>query len=364
MISDVFRGLLPVFLCVSNSLESIIIHDYSSSNHSNFSTSYLLLTAEITRIFIIFLLFLSWSFFYKISAKDSLSIVKDSILHKSTIHYLIISFIYTVSNNFGYRAIAFLEPVEYNILSTLKIPMTIFISNVFIKTKDHYAIVRYLSAFAVICGNMLIFLPNMVSGISSVIGVILAIAYITMSSLGAVYSEHIMTQYEEHILIQSVKFSFFSLMINLIVSLLFDNSLGESHDNSFLNISPYTILVVFSICLTGFLTSIVIKFNGGVAKSLSTSGSTAVTMILKNYMQKTPAFYCGVVMSFIGVTVYSFPDFFSKKRTSYDTIADDNYFSTLENEELSSSLFEEEQYYYDENILQNNMFPKRYLTYL
>lgn len=369
MDTNVFYNLFPVLLCFSNSIESIIIHNYSSNPNPNFSTSYLLLSSEISRIFIISMIFIVRNIFYKISVKETATSVIESLANKSTIHYFVISLIYTISNNLGYRSISILEPVEYNILSTLKIPMTIFISNAFLpKVKDNYKLGRFFSASIVILGNCLIFLPNAVSGISSVPGTILAISYTMASATGAVYSEHTMTYYQEHILTQSAKFSFFSLLVNWITALLFDNNLENKYSNKLSEMTGYTVMVVFIICLNGFLTSLVIKFNGGVSKSLATSGSVALTMILKSYAAKTTLFYIGAFLSFIGVMLYSFPEplysFVNKSR------GNEYSFSRLTDEELilphpalfDDEDFDQEQEYYNNNILQNGIFPKRYLT--
>lgn len=366
---NVFYNIFPILLCISNSIESIVIHDYSSRSNPDFSTSYLLLSSEILRIFVIFTIYSVRNILYKLTLKETASSVAESLANKSTIHYFIISLIYTVSNNLGYRAVSLLEPVEYNVLSTLKIPMTIFISNIFLPKMTHeYKLGKFLSAFIVLLGNCLIFLPNVASGISSVSGTVLAVLYTIFSAIGAVYSEHTMTYYQEHILTQSAKFSFFSLLVNWVMTVLFDNYSSDKYSNKFSNVSYYTAISVMLICLNGFATSLVIKYNGGVAKSLSTAGSTALTMILKNYAAKTTLFYTGAFLSFTGVFLYSFPQMIYSIFSN--TNRDMSGFSRIPDEELllpPSLLFEEENYeeeqaYYNANILQNGLFPKRYLS--
>jgi drug/metabolite transporter (DMT)-like permease len=230
----------------------------------------------------------------------------DNPLNFSNIYYFIpVSLIYVVSNNIVYLALKDLTPSMFNLLTNLKIPITVFLASVFLRKTNTFNRFTASSIVLILFGNGIASLTKNSNGENTFFGIGMMVIYSICSGSATVYSEYLLKNllFQENIFAQNVKFCLCSILINLCVSTYNGNLL------QWIGIFEFRQLLAISFMASnGIATSLVIKYLGSICKIYATSLSVFLTLFISFIFgmraDLNVFFFVGCIFSVIGVFVY------------------------------------------------------------
>ena len=112
----ILKNFLGIILCITSSFESVIIHFVSKKQILKSNPEQLILLSELIKLTISFI-------FFNITKN------KNDVFNIKNIYFFTIpAIIYTISNNITFLALDTLNPSMFNLLTNLKIPVTIILS--------------------------------------------------------------------------------------------------------------------------------------------------------------------------------------------------------------------------------------------
>lgn len=283
----ILKNFLGIILCITSSIESVIIHFVSKKQILKSNPEQLILLSELIKLTISFV-------FFNITKN------KNDIYNIKNIYFFAIpAIIYTISNNITFLALDILKPSMFNLLTNLKIPVTIILANIFLDISGN--IYQLFTVILVFIGNSLATFKNIDNDIN-VIGICYMVIYSICSGSAAVYGEYIM-RYKfktENFFLQSMKFCICSIISNLLLCIVRGNITNWPIE--ILHLSS-----ISSIVMNGMFTGLTIKYSGSIVKTYATSLSTFLSAFLSYFIWRyeiTMFFYIGAIISFIGVNIY------------------------------------------------------------
>lgn len=308
----ILKNFLGVILCITSSIESVIIHYVSKKQILKSNPEQLILLSEIIKLIISFI------FFYFTKKKD-----EDSNI-KNILYFTVPALIYTISNNITFIALDVLKPSMFNLLTNLKIPVTIILANIFLDISG--SIYQIFTVILVFLGNSLATYKDINNDIN-VKGIYYMILYSICSGSAAVYGEYIMKYKfkKENFFLQSMKFCICSVVSNLILCIIRGNI--SNWPLELLHISS-----ISSIVMNGMFTGLTIKYCGSIVKTYATSLSTFLSAFISYFIwnyEITTFFYIGAIISFIGVNVFIYDKYIKNGYYNFrymsDTMRINNY---------------------------------------
>lgn len=293
--------LLPLALCISSSLEAIAIHFITTMQTFSINPEQLIIITECLKIV------LSGSFLYIDNYFETETFNLDNL------HWFFVpAFVYTICNNLIYFALKSITPSTFNLLSNFKIPVTIFLAFILLREQYNFNMYQMLVIILVFSGNILaVYNPTGVS-IINYTGVFTMLFYSLCSGIAAVYCEFVMKFkfHRENVFLQNIKFSVCSIFCNLMISIIHGNILHWY-------IEPIHILGIVCMAIYGILTGLVLKYNGSVVKTYSTSLSVFVSILLSYFLwgyKISIYFILGSIMSILGIFVFVYDKHLKKVR--------------------------------------------------
>lgn len=297
--------LLPVALCISASLESLAIHFITSIQTIKGNPEQLIIITEFLKIVLSSLFFYLETHFQTYSLWDNQ--LEVTIPYKSfnlnNIHWFFVpAFIYTICNNLIYFALESITPSTFNLLTNFKIPITILLAFFTFSGQYKFNMYQLLVIMLVFSGNILaVYNPNGVSFINYT-GIFIMLFYSLCSGIASVYCEFVMKCKfkNENVFLQNIKFSLCSILCNFVITVIYGNILHW-------RIEPVHMLSIVSMAIYGILTGIVLKYNGSVVKTYSTSFSVFISMIFSYFLwgyQISTYFVLGSTLSIAGISIY------------------------------------------------------------
>lgn len=298
---------LSISLCISSSLEAILIHFIQKNQVINVHSEQLIILSEILKIIV------SLICFYKTKTNT------ERFNFINIEWFIIPSFIYMISNNLTYYALIYITPSLFNLLSNLKIPVTTFLAFFFLH-KSSFNLNQLYAILFIFCGNVLAFCSNINLQNFNYIGLISMILYSLCSGIASVYSEYIMKFefYDENVFLQNIKFSICSVVSNLLLSVLRRNILSWY-------IEPIHLLAISSMSINGLITGLVLKFQGSIIKTYATSLSVFISILISNLLWNYTIsifFIFGAIISFLGINIYIYDTYYRKDE--YQIFLDDD----------------------------------------
>ena len=187
--------LLPVFLLFTSSLESIFIHNLQKNNANVVPVENMIIMSEIFKLIVSGCLI-------RVTSKRT-----DNPLNFSNIYYFIpVSLIYVVSNNIVYLALKELTPSMFNLLTNLKIPVTVLLASFFLRKTNTFNYFTAYSIALILFGNSIASLTKgNRDGENSFLGIGMMVIYSTCSGTASVYSEYLLKDllFQENIFVQN-----------------------------------------------------------------------------------------------------------------------------------------------------------------
>lgn len=293
------RVLLPLALLLSSSFESIFIHNLQKNGDVSPPIENMIIVSEFIKLIV------STTLIF-VTKRHIISPVK---ILTNTHYFIPVSLIYVVSNNIVYLALKELSPSMFNLLTNLKIPVTVLLASICLKKTNTFNYITGYSILFILTGNGIATINKMTSGSNSgnsLLGIGLMIIYSMCSGGAAVYCEYLLKNllFQENIFVQNVKFCICSILINGIVCIYNGNLLEW---NGIYNYR--VILAVSGMAANGIATSLVIKYLGSIYKTYTTSISVFLTLIISYifgmHADLNVFFFTGCFFSIIGVFLYN-----------------------------------------------------------
>lgn len=226
--------------------------------------------------------------------------------------------IYTVSNNITFYALSLLSSSMFSLLVNLKIPMTGLFAHVFLKKP--ITAMGWTALFIMFGGSVVACLKLTESAVVvTLTGFLLMCIYATCSASAAVYMEHITRHAyrDEHVLLQNVKFSFWGIVFNTLLSIARGTVLDW-------HLQPIHLLSIFSLVANGLVTSLVIKYAGSIAKTYASAFAALVTAFFAWVIWRQVLawnFYLGASLCSLAILIYGWEKQRSLERVSQEAHA-------------------------------------------
>ncbi len=283
-----------------------------------FITSTAVCMAEVLKLFFSFFLMVTfdnspeeiYSFFYN-------SIIKRPL---DTLNMCVPAATYVVMTNLMYVSQSNLDVITYQIVNQMKIPATVFLSMIFLRSR--FRKLQYLSVLILMVGATIVqvsdieerpvrvrtkdatwrmFLSNKTVGI--VTGLVASI----LSGFSGVYFERILKSTNASVWARNVQLSVLSIPPALLTSFTKDWSMIEKH-GFFHGYTGIVWLVIFLQAFGGLIVALSVKLADNVSKGYATSASIIVSGISSTiifHYKLDYIFACGAALVVLSIPLYT-----------------------------------------------------------
>jgi drug/metabolite transporter (DMT)-like permease len=296
-------ALLLLDLCLLTTSTITITLSQTHDGFILYSISGAVLISEILKFFVS----LSCWFIYKFKNQESLNIFKELSFQES-VHFIIPSILFAISNNLIYQCLQFLPPQVYQILLNLRIIVTILTFK-FIFSKN-ISMIQTFSIIILMCSVGLSRIQLQVGWFDLtsqkfIFGLVLMAMMIISTSFSNVYFEYLSKKnFSTSIFIQNLYLFSGGIIVNFFLSFMVHPSLITIFENfnffTILSIVVSSILGIVSLCVFKFVNNIFHVF----VSTLSVIGVAMVDFILFG-VRITPHFFISIILIFSSLYIYS-----------------------------------------------------------